>query len=70
MVMSWRYSIVGDRHRALGSNLEDWNGMGMAWSYDHDINDAARLVRKSADVVVVSRLKKLHVVCPQSHALL
>ncbi|MGB4866342.1 MAG: aminomethyltransferase family protein [Hyphomicrobium sp.] len=70
MVMSWRYSIVGDRHRALGSNLEDWNGMGMAWSYDHDINDDHAALRKAAGLMDVSGLKKLHVVGPHSHALL
>ena len=34
MTNSWRFSTLGDRHRALGSNLEDWSGMGTAWSYD------------------------------------
>ena len=36
MTNSWRFSTLGDRHRALGSNLEDWSGMGTAWSYDAD----------------------------------
>ncbi len=36
MIASWRFSALADRHRALGSNLEDWSGMGTAWSYDKD----------------------------------
>ena len=32
-VMSWRRSPLAERHRALGSNLEDWNGMETAWTY-------------------------------------
>ena len=27
-VMSWRRSPLAARHRALGSDLEDWNGTG------------------------------------------
>ena len=37
MPLSWRFSVLGDRHRALGSKLEDWSGMGPAWTYDKDI---------------------------------
>ncbi len=37
MPLSWRFSALGDRHRALGSKLEDWSGMGTAWPYDKDI---------------------------------
>jgi aminomethyltransferase len=37
MPLSWRFSALGDRHRALGSKLEDWSGMGTAWTYDKDI---------------------------------
>ena len=33
MTRSWRFSTLADRHRALGSKLEDWSGMGTAWSY-------------------------------------
>ena len=32
MTHSWRISALAERHRALGSNLEDWNGMGTAWT--------------------------------------
>ena len=31
--MSWRRSPLAARHRALGSNLEDWNGMETPWTY-------------------------------------
>ena len=30
--MSTRESALAAHHRALGSNLEDWNGMGAPWS--------------------------------------
>jgi aminomethyltransferase len=70
MAMSWRYSILGDRHRALGSNLEDWNGMGMAWTYTHDINEDHAAIRTKAGLMDVSGLKKLHVTGPHSHAIL
>ena len=36
---SWRLSVLADRHRALGSKLEDWNGMGTAWTYDTSLAD-------------------------------
>ena len=34
-----RTSALADRHRALGSGLEDWNGMGTAWTYSTDPDD-------------------------------
>jgi hypothetical protein len=40
-----RTSAFASRHTALGSGLEDWNGMGTAWSYATNANaehDAAR----------------------------
>ena len=40
MTNSWRFSTLIDRHRALGSNLEDWSGMGTAWSYSKGDPDA------------------------------
>jgi aminomethyltransferase len=33
MTNSWRFSALIDRHRALGSNLEDWSGMLNIWRY-------------------------------------
>lgn len=29
-----RTSALASRHTALGSGLEDWNGMGTAWTYN------------------------------------
>ena len=43
-----RTSALASRHSALGSGLEDWNGMGTAWSYDSNPNSAT----KSADLDV------------------
>jgi glycine cleavage system aminomethyltransferase T len=37
MATSWRFSALADRQRALGSKLEDWNGMGTAWTYSKDV---------------------------------
>ena len=37
MALSWRTTVLADRHRALGSKLEDWNGMGTAWTYATDM---------------------------------
>ena len=34
-----RESKLASRHRALGSGLEDWNGMGVAWSDDSNSED-------------------------------
>lgn len=70
MVMSWRYSIIADRHRALGSNLEDWNGMGTAWTYAKDMADEHEAIRTKAGLMDVSGLKKVHVVGPHAHHLL
>lgn len=70
MVMSWRYSAIADRHRALGSALEDWNGMGTAWTYASDMSEEHKAIRTTAGLMDVSGLKKLHVVGPHSHALL
>ncbi len=70
MVMSWRYSVIADRHKALGSKLEDWNGMGTAWTYDKDMADEHEAIRTKAGLMDVSGLKKVHVVGPHSHHLL
>jgi aminomethyltransferase len=70
MVMSWRYSVIADRHKALGSKLEDWNGMGTAWTYDKDMADEHEAIRTKAGLMDVSGLKKVHVVGPHAHHLL
>jgi aminomethyltransferase len=70
MTYSWRTSALADRHRALGSKLEDWNGMGMAWSYDHDLASDHVAIRTKAGLMDVSGLKKIHLVGPHASAIL
>lgn len=64
MTNSWRFSALGDRHRALGSNLEDWSGMGTAWSYDGDPLAEYMAIRTKAGLMDVSGLKKVHITGP------
>jgi aminomethyltransferase len=64
MTNSWRFSALMDRHRALGSKLEDWSGMGTAWSYDGDPMREYMAIRTKAGLMDVSGLKKVHVVGP------
>ena len=62
MTNSWRFTALGDRHRALGSGLEDWNGMGSAWSYTSGEPDAEYMaIRTRAVLMDVSGLKKLYI---------
>ncbi|WP_424980156.1 hypothetical protein [Leisingera sp. S232] len=56
-----RTSALASRHTALGSGLEDWNGMGTAWSYSTDPNDEHDAVRERADMFDMSPLKKVFV---------
>jgi aminomethyltransferase len=70
MALTWRYSVLADRHRALGSKLEDWNGMGTAWTYSKDVAGDHVAIRTKAGLMDVSGLKKLHLVGPHSHAIL
>ena len=70
MPLSWRFSALGDRHRALGSKLEDWSGMGTAWTYDKDIYEEHIAVRTKAGLMDVSGLKKVHLVGPHAIAVL
>ena len=35
MAILWRTSALAHRHAEIGGELEDWNGMGTAWFYDH-----------------------------------
>ncbi|MEH7829157.1 aminomethyltransferase family protein [Gemmobacter denitrificans] len=64
MTNSWRFSTLADRHRALGSNLEDWSGMGTAWSYDGDPMAEYMAIRTKAGLMDVSGLKKVHITGP------
>ena len=43
-----RESRLASRHRVLGSGLEDWNGMGVAWSYDSNPEDEHDAIREAA----------------------
>ena len=62
MTNSWRFSTLADRHRALGSDLEDWSGMGTAWSYTKGDPDAEYMaIRTKAGLMDVSGLKKVHI---------
>ena len=57
--MSERESALAAHHRALGSELEDWNGMGAPWSYRSDPCDEHDAVRERAGLFDVSGLKKV-----------
>ena len=65
-----RTSALADRHRALGSGLEDWNGMGTAWTYDSDPNVEHDAVREAAGMFDMSPLKKVFVRGPDAAAVL
>ena len=66
MTASWRFSALADRHRALGSNLEDWSGMGTAWTYDKDWDEEYIAIRTKAGIMDVSGLKKVHITGPHA----
>ena len=70
MALSWRFSVLADRHRALGSKLEDWSGMGTAWTYNDDLVEQHATVRTKAGLMDVSGLKKIHLVGPHAQAVL
>ncbi len=70
MANSWRTSALRDRHLALGSQLEDWNGMGTAWTYATDLADHHEAIRTRAGLMDVSGLKKVHYVGPHAESLL
>jgi len=65
-----RTSALASRHTALGSGLEDWNGMGTAWTYDTDPNDEHDAVREGAGMFDMSPLKKVMVSGPDAAATL
>ena len=65
MAIIWRHSALAQRHQAIGGELEDWNGMGTAWFYDHSPERAEAdylAIRTKAGLMDVSGLKKVHVV--------
>jgi len=65
-----RTSALASRHTALGSGLEDWNGMGTAWSYATDPNHEHDAVRERAGMFDMSPLKKVMVRGPDAAAVL
>ena len=54
-----RTSALASRHRALGSELEDWNGMGTPWSYSSNPNDEHDAIRDAAGLFDMSPLKRV-----------
>jgi aminomethyltransferase len=69
MAIIWRYSALADRHAEIGGELEDWNGMGTAWFYDHTPERAKadyEAIRTKAGLMDVSGLKKVHVTGPDA----
>ena len=65
MSIIWRTSALAQRHAEIGGELEDWNGMGTAWFYDHTPERAKadyEAIRTKAGLMDVSGLKKVHVV--------
>ena len=65
-----RTSVLASRHTALGSGLEDWNGMGTAWKYDTDPNDEHDAVRDGVGMFDMSPLKKVFVRGAEAQAVL
>ncbi len=65
-----RQSALASRHRALGSELGEWNEMDVAWEYDQDINEEHKAVRTAAGLFDVSGLKKIHVTGPDAQSVL
>ncbi len=63
-----RTSALAERHRSLGSGLEDWNGMGTAWEYSTDANDEHDAIREAAGLFDMSPLKKVRVTGPDAGA--
>ncbi|WP_120633872.1 aminomethyltransferase family protein [Ruegeria sp. EL01] len=61
-----RTSALASRHAALGSGLEDWNGMGTAWTYNSDPNDEHDAVRERAGMFDMTPLKKVFVRGPEA----
>ena len=56
-----RTSALAEKHKDLGSGLEDWNGMGTAWSYNTDPDKEHDAIREGAGIIDMSGLKKIRV---------
>jgi len=61
-----RTSALASRHTALGSGLDDWNGMGTAWTYNTNPDDEHDAVRDGAGMFDMSPLKKVFVRGPDA----
>ena len=73
MAIIYRTSALAPRHAEIGGELEDWNGMGTAWFYDHSDERAEAdylAVRTKAGLMDVSGLKKVHLVGPHAAAVI
>lgn len=73
MAIIWRKTALAQRHHEIGGELEDWNGMGTPWFYDHSPERAEAdylAVRTKAGLMDVSGLKKVHVVGPHAAAVI
>ncbi len=73
MAIIYRTSALAPRHADIGGELEDWNGMGTAWFYDHSDERAEAdylAVRTKAGLMDVSGLKKVHLVGPHAAAVI
>lgn len=66
MTEGTRKSVLEGRHRALGSDMGDWNGMGVAWDYASNPEDEHDAVRNAAGLFDVSGLKKIFVRGPDA----
>lgn len=53
-----RSSTLESRHCALGSSLENWNGMGTAWYFSTNPNLEHDAVRERAGLFYMSTLIK------------
>lgn len=56
-----RKSALASRHTELGSGLEDWNGMGTAWSYNSDSCVEHDAIREAVGMFDMSPLKKVYI---------
>lgn len=73
MAILWRTSALAQRHAEIGGELEDWNGMGTAWFYDHTPERAKadyEAIRTKAGLMDVSGLKKIHLTGPHAAAVI
>ncbi len=68
MTEGTRTSVLEGRHRALGSEMGDWNGMGVAWDYASNPEDEHDAVREAAGLFDVSGLRKVWVRGPDAGA--